>query len=60
MYHPPLKLMQKDQDQYIKKTTGNERLKIIVVLSVFAYGKKLTPFVILKESKILIVVRKGE
>jgi len=40
--------MQKDQNQYIK-TTGNERMKIIVILSVFAYGRKLTPFVILKK-----------
>jgi hypothetical protein len=57
--------MQNDQNQYIK-TTGNERLKIIVILSVFAYRRKLTPFVILKKKKsifkkreILTVMRKG-
>jgi hypothetical protein len=42
--------VQNGQNRYIK-TTGNERLKTIVIFSVLAYGRKLTPFVILKKKK---------
>jgi hypothetical protein len=34
------------------KTTGYEKLRITVILSVLAYGRKLTPFVILKRKNL--------
>jgi hypothetical protein len=42
----------KGSKSVLVKTTGFEKLRITVMLSVLADGRKLTPFVILKRKKL--------